>query len=98
MEGAVFYSISFLPFQEDFMNKTGTQKIQDKDMTAQLISADTFAKMLEISKRTLQRLQSKGELPMPIRLGGSVRWRLDIVKDWIENGCPAQDDFDQAKE
>jgi prophage regulatory protein len=76
------------------MNKKKPQEAQKNGIASQLISANTFAKMLEISKRTLQRLQSKGELPSPIRLGGSVRWRLDIVKDWIENGCPTQDDLD----
>lgn len=69
------------------MITNNTQDTKKHGSTVQLISADTFAKMLEISKRTLQRLQSKGELPRPIRLGGSVRWRLDTVNEWIENGC-----------
>ncbi len=55
--------------------------------TPQLISAKTLAEKLDISRRTLQRLQSKGEVPPPIRLGGSVRWNLDEVAEWIENGC-----------
>lgn len=69
------------------MYKMNTEETKRNGGTGQLISASTFAKMLEISKRTLQRLQSKGELPSPVRLGGSIRWRLDIVNEWIENGC-----------
>lgn len=81
------------------MNVKNTQEIKKNGIASQLISANTFAKMLEISKRTLQRLQSKGELPLPIRLGGSVRWRLDVVEAWIDNGCClTQDGFDQAKD
>lgn len=70
------------------MSKTSPQNIQKNGITGQLISASQFAKMLDISKRTLHRLQSKGVLPPPIRIGGSIRWRLDVVNLWIENGCP----------
>jgi len=60
----------------------------------QLISADLLARKLDLSKRTLQRLQAKGMVPPPIKLGGSVRWRLEVVEEWIENGCPAQNASD----
>lgn len=53
-----------------------------------LITADEFAGMLNVSTRTLWRLLSKGELPEPIRIGGSTRWRLDEVQRWINDGCP----------
>lgn len=70
------------------MNENNRQEIHKNGSTGQLISANTFAELLSVSKRTLSRLQSKGILPPPIRLGRSVRWRLDIVHEWIENGCP----------
>jgi predicted DNA-binding transcriptional regulator AlpA len=53
-----------------------------------LIKAPEFAKMLDMSERTLWRLLSKGELPPPVRLGGSVRWRFEEVRLWIDRGCP----------
>ena len=65
------------------------EKQQRIDDTAQLISAEVFANKLGLSRRTLQRLQSKGVLPPPIRIGGSIRWRLDVVDEWIDNGCPS---------
>jgi prophage regulatory protein len=55
---------------------------------ASLINAQELAQMLSVSTRTLWRLLSKGELPTPVRLGGSVRWRLDEVRSWIDRGCP----------
>lgn len=70
------------------MSKTNPQEPKMNGVAGQLISASQFAKMLDISKRTLHRLQSKGVLPPPIRIGGSIRWRLDVVNRWIENGCP----------
>lgn len=57
-----------------------------------LIPADQLAKLLQISTRTLWRLLSAGRLPEPVRIGGSVRWRLDQVKQWIESGCPPQEE------
>jgi excisionase family DNA binding protein len=53
-----------------------------------LVSADELAKMLDVSERTIWRLLSGGKLPRPLRLGGSVRWRLAEVTTWIAEGCP----------
>lgn len=53
-----------------------------------LIGADELAELLDVSTRTVWRLLSTGRLVQPVRIGGSVRWRLDEVRDWIKNGCP----------
>lgn len=53
-----------------------------------LIAADELARMLDVSTRTVWRLLSTGRMVQPVRIGGSVRWRLDEVKEWINNGCP----------
>ena len=58
----------------------------------ELITAIEFAELLSISERTLYRLRSIGQLPPPIVLGGSVRWRLAEIRDWIAKGCPAPAD------
>jgi prophage regulatory protein len=52
-----------------------------------LINADDVAGMLKISKTTLWRLRSSGRVPRPVRIGGSVRWRLSEISGWIEEGC-----------
>ncbi len=59
-----------------------------------LISADAVARLLDVSVRSLWRLRSAGQVPQPVRLGGAVRWRLDEIKKWIADGCPAR----QARE
>ncbi len=53
-----------------------------------LIAAADFARLLDVSTRTLWRLRSSGELPQPVRFGGTVRWRLEEVRKWIADGCP----------
>jgi prophage regulatory protein len=52
-----------------------------------LIPADKVAELLGISKRTLWRLLSAGNLPEPVRLGSVVRWKKDELDDWISGGC-----------
>ncbi len=59
-----------------------------------LIPAETVAKLLDISTRTLWRMRSAGTLPPPVKLGGVVRWRLDQLVEWIESGCPADHHFE----
>lgn len=56
--------------------------------TAELITAKELARLLAISERTLYRLKSMRELPSPVTLGGSVRWRLTEIREWISKGCP----------
>ncbi len=53
-----------------------------------LITAAELASMMRISLRSLWRMRSAGQLPQPIRFGGTVRWRLSDVKSWIAEGCP----------
>ncbi len=53
-----------------------------------LITATELASLLRISTRSLWRMRSAGKIPMPLRLGGAVRWRLDEVQKWIAEGCP----------
>lgn len=53
-----------------------------------LINAAELAKILCLSERTLYRLKSAGQLPSPIYLGGSVRWRHAEILAWVADGCP----------
>ena len=53
-----------------------------------LITAGQLARLLSISERTVYRLKSAHRLPESVNLGGSVRWRLDDVRRWIDDGCP----------
>jgi predicted DNA-binding transcriptional regulator AlpA len=50
-----------------------------------LVDAKTLAKMLSVSVRTVWTLNAAGELPKPVRLGGSTRWKLSEIKNWIDH-------------
>ena len=53
-----------------------------------LIPAAEFARLLQVSTRTLWRQLSAGQIPRPVRFGGTVRWRLEEIHEWISMGCP----------
>lgn len=60
---------------------------------SKLISVQELSSMLGMSKRTVWRLLSAGQVPQPVRIGRNTRWRLDQVCQWIDSGCPAANNY-----
>jgi len=56
-----------------------------------LVDVEEIAKLLGISSRHVYRLADSGRMPRPIKLGGAVRWDVDAVSQWIDQGCPKQE-------
>ena len=54
----------------------------------QLITAEQLGGILGVSVRTVWRLRSAGKLPLPVQLGGSIRWKRGEVEAWIDANCP----------
>jgi predicted DNA-binding transcriptional regulator AlpA len=52
-----------------------------------LVTASQLAGWLQVSKRSLYRLRSAGQLPEPVRLGGTVRWRAADLEAWLASDC-----------
>ena len=63
-----------------------------------VLTATELSKRLQISERHLVNLNATGRLPRPIRLGRSVRWRADKLRDWLDAGCPARDRWEAMRE
>ena len=61
-----------------------------------LISAKALAELLGVSTRTIQRLSQQNKLPLPVRFGRNSRWRTDVIRRWIEKGCPPLDEFNNS--
>lgn len=58
-----------------------------------LITIDQIAEMLSVSKRQAFKLREEGLMPEPIRIKGSIRWKLSVIQQWIDLGCPSEQDF-----
>jgi excisionase family DNA binding protein len=57
-----------------------------------LISAARAAALLNIGPTHFYGLIRMGKLgPQGIRLGRSVRWRADELRDWVTAGCPRRE-------
>ncbi len=51
---------------------------------AELLSVDEVGQMLRMSPRTVWRRVSGGEIPEPIKVGGSTRWRRTDIQAMID--------------
>jgi predicted DNA-binding transcriptional regulator AlpA len=61
-------------------------------------SSDGLAKRLSVSRRTVERWNSAGKLPRPIRLGGRLlRWIASEIRDWVLAGMPHRDEWERIK-
>ncbi len=53
----------------------------------ELLTIRELAKVLKLSPRSIWRLVKNHQLPAPVRIGGSIRWRADDISLWIAKGC-----------
>jgi predicted DNA-binding transcriptional regulator AlpA len=68
--------------------------IKGTDMAARahlqpLLTVEDLERVLRVDRRTIARLCKKGQLPPPLKLGGSNRWRVEDIAEAIEQlRCP----------
>ena len=48
----------------------------------------TLATLLNTSVRNIDRLNSGGRIPAPVRIGSRPRWRREEILAWVQAGCP----------
>ena len=53
-----------------------------------LMTAKEISERLRLSPRSIWRMRDAGQMPEPLKLGGSIRWRSDEIERWINQGCP----------
>jgi len=56
-----------------------------------LVSAESLAKLLDVTRSTVRLWAKNGDMPQPHKIGGSSRWDADEIRDWIRAGCPDRD-------
>ena len=49
-----------------------------------LLTVEDLERMLRVDRRTIARLCKKGQLPPPLKLGGSNRWRVKDIEDALD--------------
>ena len=53
-----------------------------------LLTVPEVAEICGVASETVRRMTDRGAMPMPVRLGRAVRYRLDEIEQWIQDGCP----------
>jgi predicted DNA-binding transcriptional regulator AlpA len=57
------------------------------DSLAPLLSVADLARVLNGSRRTIERLRAAGKLPRPdLHIGTMPRWKAETIRCWIEGG------------
>ena len=51
----------------------------------ELLTIDDLSKLLKIDRKGAYARLEKGQLPKPLRIGKSLRWRVESVRKWIED-------------
>ena len=63
-----------------------------------LMTAEDAASQLSISKAHFYRMHNAGKIPLPVRLGGAVRWRVEELRAWIAAGMPSRQRWQAMQE
>ena len=69
-------------------------RVDHKTVPAQveplLVDVKALGRLLSLSVRSVRRLNSGGKVPRPVRVGRSVRWNVETIREWIAQGCPEE--------
>lgn len=62
-----------------------------------VVNARLLARLLSCGVRTIRTLDASGKLPKPIRIGGSVVWLVDEIREWLACGAPDRESWEARK-
>ena len=62
------------------------------------ISKLKLGKLLDLSVRTISRMDSAGLIPRAVRVGMSKRWRYEEIISWVRAGCPARKTWEATQQ
>ena len=54
----------------------------------ELMDVKQAGQFLRLSPRAVHRLRDTGKMPVPLKLGGVVRWRKPELNAWIADAAP----------
>lgn len=51
--------------------------------SAPVLTVADVARRLQVAQRTVRRWRQSGELPAAIEVSGIIRWRAEVIEDWV---------------
>ena len=67
---------------------------QDLDfipLTPVLVDAKTASKLCGVGLSLWYELSAAGRTPQPVKLNSKSLWPYDLLKLWVEHGCPSRE-------
>ena len=58
-----------------------------ESLLPRLLTTAEVAALLRCSRVHVIRLARDGGLPRPLRIGAILRWREDVILEWLESGA-----------
>ncbi|MBX9653768.1 helix-turn-helix domain-containing protein [bacterium] len=69
------------------------------EVPSALMTMRDLGQMLNLSARSVRRLRRANLLPEPVKLGGTIRWRREVIDQWIRHGClPPKEPAEQIRD
>jgi predicted DNA-binding transcriptional regulator AlpA len=62
-----------------------TTNVTDSARTLEpLLTVEDLERLLRVDRRTVRRLWKRGQLPQPLKLGGSNRWKAEDIAEALD--------------
>ena len=70
---------------------------QQTNIEPLLLSAVEAARLLGVSRSKFYSMHAAGLVPLPVFLGGCVRWPVDELRAWVKAGCVSREQWQAMK-
>lgn len=89
-----FLARSIPDFAQEMIQELKRIRRTLESQNSELLTPNEAARMLGISRATLDRMTSSGKMLRPVRLNGtSPRFRRRELQSWIDGGCLPHDQW-----
>ena len=68
-----------------------------RKLPALAADAGGVARMLGVSKRSVNTYDAAGLIPRPFKLSGRTLWNVSELRRWVDAGSPARDVWERIK-
>ncbi len=68
-----------------------------RKLPALAADAGGVARMLGVSKRSVNTYDAAGLIPRPFKLSGRTLWNVAELRRWVDAGSPARDVWERIK-
>lgn len=78
--------------------RSGSKEAREVLVEPELLSADRVGQLMSLGTRTVWRLKAGGQLPAPVLLGKSKRWRRSELLAWAAADCPDRKTWERMRD